>query len=226
MIRERVTTMELIFLGPPGAGKGTQARRLVERYGIPQISTGDMLREEIANGTALGRKADSFMGRGELVPDDLIIDVVEQRLRKEDCRTGFLLDGFPRTLPQAEALDQLLERMGCDVSLVIALEVGPDVVVERNSLRRSCPSCNATYHLTGRPPARDQLCDACGTELVQREDDREDVIRHRLEVYQNQTQPLIDYYRQRNLLRTVNGDQPMDEVTRAIEALVDEYRAS
>lgn len=220
----RKGSVGLMLLGPPGAGKGTQAARLVERYGIPQIATGNILRDAIAAGTPLGVQAQQFMSRGELVPDDVIIGVAEDRLQQDDCVKGFLLDGFPRTIPQAEALDRLLEKLGCRLTLVAALEVSADEVVARNSLRRSCPQCGATFHLVNRPPQASGICDQCGTELIQREDDREEVIRHRLQVYQNQTAPLVDYYRRKGLLRTLDGQQPVDEVTAVLERLIDERK--
>jgi adenylate kinase len=226
MIEARKETIELILLGPPGAGKGTQAKRLVERYRIPQISTGDILREAIAAGSPLGIEAHKYMSRGELVPDNLIISIVEDRLKATDCVPGFLLDGFPRTIPQAEALDSLLDRMGCSLSLVVAFNVDPDVVVQRNSLRRSCPICNATYHLKNFPPSREGLCDVCSTPLEQRDDDREEVIRHRIQVYQDQTRPLVDYYRAHGVLRQVNGELPVDEVTSILQALIEEIRGA
>lgn len=214
--------LALILLGPPGAGKGTQARQLVDRYGIPQISTGDMLREAVAQGTPLGKQAQGCMDRGELVADDVIIGLVGERLERDDARQGFLFDGFPRTIPQAEALDGLLSKMGRRLTRVVLLEVPAEVVVERNSARRSCPQCQETYHLLNRPPARDCLCDRCGVELVQRPDDHEDVIRNRMTVYGVQTSPLAEYYRRRGLLSEVDGQRAVDvvfgDVTQAVDA--------
>lgn len=214
-------TLALILLGPPGAGKGTQARRLVEHYHIPQISTGDILREAVAAGTPLGDQAHKYMVRGELVPDDVIIGIVEERTRNEDCESGWLLDGFPRTLAQAEALDAMMERMSRQLSLVILLEVSPDVVVRRNSLRRSCPVCGATYHLETKPPREPLVCDDCRVTLVHRDDDKEEVIRRRIGVYKEQTSPLTAYYKARGLLHAVDGHLPVDEVTQLIRTLVD-----
>lgn len=217
-------TLEMILLGPPGAGKGTQAKRLVEHYRIPQISTGDILREAVDAGTPLGDQAHKFMARGELVPDDVIIDIVEERLRQADCAPGWLLDGFPRTLAQAQALDAMIERMRCRLNLVVLLEVSPDEVVARNSFRRSCPVCGATYHLKSRPPREDMVCDECRVALVHREDDKEEVIRRRIGVYMEQTSPLIEFYRAKGLLQSVDGHLTMDEVTREILDLVERAR--
>ncbi|MBM3463947.1 MAG: nucleoside monophosphate kinase, partial [Armatimonadetes bacterium] len=190
--------------------------------GIPQISTGNILREAAAQGTPLGLKADGYMKRGELVPDDLIIGLIDRRLREDDCERGFLLDGFPRTMPQAQALDGILEMMERPLNLVVALEVSADTVVERNSLRRCCLNCGATYHLKNHPPRRAGICDQCGRELIHREDDREEVIRRRLQVYDSQTQPLIHYYRANGLVRSINGELPVDEVTAILARMVEE----
>lgn len=214
-------TLEMILLGPPGAGKGTQAKRLVDKYRVPQIATGDILREAVAAGTPLGDQAHKFMVRGELVPDDVIIGIVEERIRKKDCVHGWLMDGFPRTLAQAKALDAMVERMGSNLSLVVLLEVQPDVVVARNSLRRSCSICGRTYHLQANPPRTANLCDECRVPLIHRDDDKEDVIRHRIGVYMEQTSPLIEYYREKGLLQIVDGHLPIDEVTARLRALID-----
>lgn len=215
-------TIDLVLLGPPGAGKGTQAKLLSASYGVPQVSTGDMLREAVAAGTALGDLAHRHISRGEYVPDDLIIKLVEERLAQPDCQPGCLLDGFPRTLAQAVALDAMLERMNRRLVAAICLETGPDVAVERNAHRRSCPVCGRSYHQKTRPPRVSDACDDCRVALVHRDDDREDVIRHRLAVYAEQTMPLIDYYRAAGLLRVVNGDLPVDEVAQQVGAAVDE----
>jgi len=216
--------LELVLTGPPGAGKGTQARRVADHYALPQIATGDILREAIQAGTPLGRQARETMARGELVSDEVMIGIVADRLVLDDCERGFVLDGFPRTLNQARALDVLLTERQRRLRLVVALRVSPDVVVVRNGLRRSCPSCGATFHLTSRPPARQGECDQCAGQLVQREDDREDVIRRRLEVYESQTAPLLAYYQEQGLLKTVDGELPMDVVTSQMIALVDAAR--
>ena len=213
--------LNVILLGPPGAGKGTQARRIVERYAIPQVSTGDILREAVAAGTSLGDQAHRYMARGELVPDDVIVGIVEDRLRQRDCASGSMLDGFPRTVPQAQSLDAMMNRLGQRLAAVILLKVEPDVVVQRNSNRRSCPVCARTYHLVCQPPLVDTLCDDCRIPLIHRQDDHEDVIRKRLEVYVSQTSPLIAYYRERMLLHSLNGDQPVDTVTSAIFSILE-----
>ena len=186
--------MRLILLGPPGAGKGTQAASVIERFTIPHLSTGDMLRDHVKRGTVLGVEAKSFMDSGKLVPDGLIIAMMEDRLRQEDCGRGFLLDGFPRTLPQAEALDALLSRLGVSLDAVVLLDVTDGVVVERLCGRRVCKDCGAIYHVSFHPSRVSGICDLCGGELVQRDDDREDVIRKRLGVYHEQTSPLVAYY--------------------------------
>ncbi len=197
--------MNLILLGPPGAGKGTQSAALVERYGIPQISTGDMLRVAVKEGSPMGVKAKSFMDAGALVPDDVVVGIVRERLEKEDCRNGFILDGFPRTVTQADALHGTLKEMGKDLDAVISLEVEVDALVERLTGRRICKVCGRGYHLAFDPPSVEGRCDQCGGELYQRDDDREETIRKRLAVYSEQTSPLIDYYRQRGLLISIDG---------------------
>ena len=198
--------MRVILLGPPGAGKGTQAASVRERFPIPHISTGDMLRDHVKRETALGAEAKAFMDAGKLVSDGLIISMMEDRLRQEDCTPGFLLDGFPRTLPQAEALDGLLARLNLNLDAVVLLDVSDEVVVERLCGRRVCKGCGAIYHVTFHPPVKENLCDVCGGELIQRDDDREDVIRRRLAVYHEQTAPLVGYYEGRGLLRRVNAE--------------------
>jgi len=200
--------MKLIFLGPPGAGKGTQAERIAERYGIAHISTGDMLRAEIRNATKLGNEAKAFIDRGELVPDSVIIGMVEDRIRREDCKNGFLLDGFPRTVAQADALSKLVE-----IDAVVDIEVPFDRLVARISGRRMCPDCGAAYHVTTYSA---DTCAKCGAKLYQRDDDREETVHNRLVVYEEKTAPLIAYYRERGKLVVVDGDAGIDAVTDSI----------
>jgi len=204
--------MNLILIGPPGAGKGTQAQRLIDLLKIPQISTGDMLRAAKAAGTPLGLEAKKHMDRGELVPDQVVIGLVEERLKAEDCRSGYMLDGFPRTLPQAEALEKLLGRMNKKLDHVVLIEVDDEIIVERITGRRSCPKCNRIFHIKFDPP-KQGAC-ACGYrgEMVHRADDREDVIRERLRVYHAQTAPLVEFYRKQGLIRAVKGVGSLDEV--------------
>ena len=210
--------MNLILLGPPGAGKGTQAKRLTEDLAIPQISTGDMLREAIKVGSALGKQAKGFMDAGKLVPDDVVIGIVADRIDKADCKPGFMLDGFPRTVGQADALGRMLTERKRKIDAVVSMTVDKEELVRRLSGRRTCRSCNAPFHAVSNPPKKAGICDACGGELYQRDDDKEDAIRARLITYETQTQPLIAYYEQRQLLRSVNGLGPLDEVYQRIRA--------
>jgi adenylate kinase len=204
--------MRLILLGPPGAGKGTQATRIAATTGVPHISTGDILRENVKLGTPLGQEARRYMDAGDLVPDDVIIGMVGERLAEPDAAAGFLFDGFPRTVPQAEALEQLLAERGTPLDLVLELAVDRDELIARLTGRRSCPSCGAVYHVTHNPPAIEGVCDRCGGQLVQRDDDREDVVANRLDVYAEQTAPLIAFYEERGLLRRIQATGSVDEV--------------
>lgn len=210
--------MNLILFGPPGAGKGTQAQFLVDAYRIPQISTGDMLRAAVKNQTPLGLKAQEIMSQGGLVSDEIVLGIVEERLAQDDCRNGFVLDGFPRTIPQADALALLLQRAGRAIEHVISLEVDTDEIVKRLSGRRSCSACGKGYHLTYDAPKQVGACDVCGAALVQREDDREDTVRNRLNVYEQQTAPLKGFYRTQHLLREIPGMGPIAEVQQRIAA--------
>ncbi len=212
--------MNLILLGPPGAGKGTQAQRIVDRYHIPQISTGDILRTAVREKTPLGGKAKEFMDQGKLVPDELVIGIIEERLKAPDCRPGFILDGFPRTIAQAEALEGLLARMGRSIDHVINIEVDEQELVRRLTGRRTCRNCGAMFHILFHPPKEEGVCDRCGGVLYQRDDDREETIRTRLREYQRQTAPLLQYYQERRKLRSISGvgeqNQIFERITSAI----------
>jgi adenylate kinase len=212
--------MRVAFLGPPGAGKGTQARELAREWGVPHIATGDMLREAVAAGTPLGREVRRYMDSGALVPDDVIVRLVAERLRQPDAAGGFILDGFPRTLAQAEALERMLKDLGRDLTRVIYFDVSEAELLRRLTGRRSCPTCQATYHVASAPPRRPGLCDREGAVLVQRDDDREETVRKRLEVYHRQTAPLLDYYRDRSLLRSVGGEGSIETIRAAIRDTV------
>lgn len=204
--------MRVILLGPPGAGKGTQAQRLTQTLSIPQVSTGDILRAAVAAGTPLGREAKATMDQGALVPDGVVIGIIRERLAAPDCARGYILDGFPRTAAQAEALGETLQALGTPLTAVLSITVDPEELVRRLSGRRTCGNCGAAYHLETAPPRRAGLCDRCGGALLQREDDREETIRKRLAVYREQTAPLVAYYRGRGLLREVDGRGDIDDV--------------
>ena len=206
------------FLGPPGAGKGTQARELAQEWRVPHLATGDMLREAVAAGTPLGREAKGYMDQGALVPDDVIIRMMGERLGKADAGRGFILDGFPRTIAQAEALAKLLKDLGQSLDTVVYFEVSEPELLRRLTGRRVCRACGHSYHMTSNPPKRAGVCDECGGELYQRDDDAETTVRKRLDVYQRQTAPLLDYYRQRSLLATVSGEGPLATIRGAIRA--------
>jgi len=208
--------MKLILLGPPGAGKGTQAVRLVKHYGIPQISTGDILRKAVKDGTELGTLAKKYMDKGELVPDEVVIGIIRDRITEPDCEKGYILDGFPRTIAQAEALDEMLEKMGARIDHVVNISVADEEIIKRLTGRRTCSNCGAGYHILFDPPKQEGICDKCGGKLIQRDDDKEETIRARLEVYRQQTEPLIKYYEAKQLLRTIPGEGSMEEIFNAI----------
>ncbi len=217
--------MRVVMLGPPGAGKGTQAARIGEVYGIPHVATGDIFRANVSEGTELGRKAEEHMEAGELVPDDIVIGMVTDRLERPDVESGFVLDGFPRTVPQAQALEEELLDRGTNLDVVLRLTVGSDEILQRLTERRVCRAEGHTYHLTHDPPEQEGVCDVDGSELYQREDDERDVVLHRLEVYHKQTEPLEIYYWERGLLRELEAVGTMDEVTERALGILGEYAA-
>ena len=208
--------MKIIMLGAPGAGKGTQAQMIAEKFGIPHISTGDIFRANIKNGTELGKKAKEFMDKGLLVPDELTVELLLDRVANEDCKNGYVLDGFPRTIPQADVLDSELTKLGDKVDFAINVDVPDENIVRRMSGRRACLKCGATYHIEHIPPKKEGICDKCGSELVLRADDKPETVQNRLSVYHEQTQPLIEYYENKNILKTVDGTKDMQEVFNAI----------
>ncbi len=212
--------MNILFMGPPGAGKGTQAERIVSEFSTPHISTGDAFRAAMKQGTPLGIKAKEYVDQGLLVPDDVTIGIVKERLLEDDCKNGFLLDGFPRTISQAEALDEILASMGRQLEHVVNLEVDRNLLLARLTGRRICKSCGSTYHLIFNPPAQESICDKCSGELYQRSDDTEEKVGTRLDEYTNKTAPLLDYYRNKGLLRLVDGEQEIDQVTTAISTIL------
>lgn len=208
--------MNIMLFGAPGAGKGTQAKFIIDRYGIPQISTGDILRAAIANGTAMGLEAKKYMDEGKLVPDSTIIGIIKDRLSEEDCKKGFILDGFPRTLAQAEALEVLLKDMGIKLDKVISLNVPDKFIVERITGRRVCESCGASFHVTFNPPKVEGKCDYCGGNLITRKDDTKETVEKRLEAYHSQTAPLFTFYKDRDVMVEIDGTKNIDEITKEI----------
>ena len=208
--------MNIVLLGPPGAGKGTQAARIVEKYGVPHISTGDIFRANIKAGTELGKRAQEYMNRGELVPDELVVEIATDRLAADDCKEGYLLDGFPRTVFQAEKLDEFLASKGRKIEHVLNIEVGRDDLMARLTGRRVCKSCGASFHVVNIPPKQEGICDNCGAELVQRADDNEETASNRIEVYNRETKPLIDYYEKAGNIVNIDGGKAAEEVFAAI----------
>ncbi len=209
------------MLGAPGAGKGTQAKLIAEKYGIPHISTGDIFRANIKEGTALGKEAKEYMDKGQLVPDELTVRILLDRVGKDDCKNGYVLDGFPRTIPQAQVLDNEVAKLGDKIDFAIDVEVPDENIIRRMGGRRACLKCGATYHIEHVPPKKEGICDTCGSELVLRDDDKPETVKSRLEVYHKQTQPLIDHYSKQNILRTVDGTKDMHEVFADIERLLE-----
>jgi adenylate kinase len=211
-----VSVLRVVFFGPPGAGKGTQARLLEQKFGACQVSTGEILRRAAREQSALGKQAADYLDRGDLVPDQVMVRLVAERLREPDCRSGFILDGFPRTLTQADELEQMLDGTGLALESALCLQASNDVIIKRLSGRRTCKQCGSLHHLVFNPPARPGICDRCGGELYQREDDREEMIAARLRVYENQTAPLKDYYRKRGLLKEIDGVGSVEEVGKRV----------
>lgn len=214
--------MKIIMLGAPGAGKGTQADKICSKYNIPHISTGDIFRANIKNNTELGQKAKSYMDKGELVPDELVVDLVVDRIKADDCTNGYVLDGFPRTIPQAEALDAALAAINDKVDYAINVEVPDENIINRMSGRRACVACGATYHIVHIPTKVEGVCDKCGAELILRDDDKPETVKNRLNVYHEQTQPLIDYYTAKNVLHEVDGTKAMEDVFSSIVSILGE----
>lgn len=214
--------LRAVLLGPPGAGKGTQAVRLVEKYEIPHISTGDIFRKNIKEGTELGKKAQKYMNAGALVPDELVVDLVKDRLQQDDCKNGFLLDGFPRTIFQAEKLDEFLSESNLKMDIVINLKVEKEALIKRLTGRRVCKDCGASYHIVNIPPKKEGVCDICGGELIQRKDDNIETVENRINVYEEQTAPLIGYYKEAGSLVDFDGEASLDEVFDAIVQAIGE----
>lgn len=212
--------MKIVMLGAPGAGKGTQADKIAEKYALPHISTGDIFRKNIKEGTELGKEAKSYMDAGKLVPDELTVRLLLDRVAKDDCGNGYILDGFPRTIPQADALDAELTKLGEKIDYAINVDVPDENIVNRMSGRRACPKCGATYHIRHLPPKKEGICDSCGTELVIRDDDKPDTVKNRLAVYHEQTQPLIEYFEKKGVLHTVDGTIDANDVFEAIEGIL------
>ena len=208
--------MKIIMLGAPGAGKGTQAKKIAAKYDIPHISTGDIFRANIKNGTELGNKAKTYMDQGLLVPDELVVDLVVDRVQQDDCKNGYVLDGFPRTIPQAECLTDALNKLGSQIDYAIDVDVPDENIVNRMGGRRACVGCGATYHLVYAPTKTEGICDVCGKELILRDDDKPETVQKRLNVYHEQTQPLIDYYTKAGILKTVDGTVDINDVFAAI----------
>ena len=212
--------MKIIMLGAPGAGKGTQAKMIAEKYGVPHVSTGDIFRANIKNGTQLGMEAKKYMDQGPLVPGELTARILLDRVAQDDCKNGYVLDGFPRTIPQAQVLDEALTKLGDKIDYAIDVDVPDENIIRRMSGRRACLTCGATYHIEHIPPKKEGICDKCGSELVLRDDDKPETVKNRLAVYHEQTQPLIDFYEKKDVLRTVDGTLPMEEVFAAITGIL------
>ncbi len=218
--------MYILLLGPPGVGKGTQAKILMKKYNIPQIATGDILRAEVASGSELGQQVKAIMARGELVSDDIMLQIIEKRLRQPDARRGFILDGFPRTIPQAQALNELLARMNNVVLKIIEITASDEEIISRIINRRVCQSCGKVYNLVSDPPPASGRCEMCGGPIIHRQDDDEKTIRHRIKVYREKTYPLVEYYRKKGHFHQVNGAQPIEQVAEQIDRIIQQNGAS
>lgn len=212
--------MKIIMLGAPGAGKGTQAKMIADRYNVPHISTGDIFRANIKNGTELGMEAKKYMDLGKLVPDELTVKILLDRVAQDDCKNGYVLDGFPRTIPQAEVLEEALNKIGDKIDYAVDIDVPDENIINRMSGRRACVTCGATYHIVHVPPKKEGICDGCGSELILRDDDKPETVKNRLKIYHDQTQPLIDFYTKKGILKSVDGTQDMNDVFAAIVAIL------
>ncbi len=212
--------MKIVMLGAPGAGKGTQAKKIAEKYGIPHVSTGDIFRANLKQGTPLGLEAKKYMDEGKLVPDDLTVKILLYRVAEDDCKNGYVLDGFPRTIPQAEVLDKALEKLGATIDYAIDVEVPDEVIVKRMGGRRACPKCGATYHIENVPPRKEGICDVCGAELILRDDDKPETVAKRLKVYHEQTEALLDFYNKKGILKEVDGTIGLENVFNKIVAIL------
>ena len=212
--------MKIIMLGAPCAGKGTQAKMIADRYNVPHISTGDIFRANIKNGTELGIEAKKYMDQGKLVPDELTVKILLDRVAQDDCKNGYVLDGFPRTIPQAEVLDEALNKLGDKIDYAIDIDVPDENIINRMSGRRACVTCGSTYHMIHVPPKQEGICDRCGSELILRDDDKPETVKNRLKIYHDQTQPLIDFYTKKGILKSVDGTQDMNDVFAAVVAIL------
>ena len=212
--------MKIVMLGAPGAGKGTQAKKIAEKYGIPHVSTGDIFRANLKQGTPLGLEAKKYMDEGKLVPDDLTVKILLYRVAEDDCKKGYVLDGFPRTIPQAEVLDKALEKLGEKIDFAIDVEVPDEVIVDRMGGRRACPKCGATYHIQNVPPKKEGICDVCGAELILRDDDKPETVKNRLKVYHEQTEALLEFYKKKGILKQIDGTIGLENVFNKIVAIL------
>lgn len=212
--------MKIIMLGAPGAGKGSQASRIATEYQLPHISTGDIFRANLKEETELGKKAKSFMDKGELVPDDITIAMLLERIHKEDCKNGYILDGFPRTIPQAEALKEALAKKNEKIDLALDVEATDELIIKRMAGRRTCPACGAIYHIVTLPPKEEEKCDRCGADLIQRKDDNEETVKNRLKIYHEITEPLISYYKKEGILEEIDGAEDLDKVFEKVKTII------